>query len=321
MRILRVESSGEKPAVRLSEGPVPTPGASEVLIKVHAAGLTPTELVWFPTSHTASGEIRIGAIPGHEFSGTVAAIGADVPPALLEVGQEVYGMSDWFADGAMSEYCLTTSTSIAPKPARLTHEEASVVPISALTAWQALIDHAKLQRGERLLVHGGAGAVGLYAIQLGRMLGAEVVTTVSSRNIDFVRKLGVQQVIDYRASRFEDMVRDMDVVLDTVGGETLQKSWGVLKPGSGRLVTIAASSEYQVADERTKKAFFIVEIQQQQLVEIANLLDSGKLRSFVDAVVPFDQAPAAFSGQVPARNGYGKIAVNVLESKGTSLQS
>ena len=157
-------------------------------------------------------------------------------------------------------------------------------------------------------MHGGAGAVGIFAVQLARHRGAHAIATASARNLDFVRELGAEQGIDYHAGRFEDSARDLDVVFDTVGGETLERSWGVLRPG-GRMVTIAASVE-GATEERVKQAFFIVEANQRQLIEVGGLLASGRIRTFVDTVVPLAQAPAAFRGEA-RRAGRGKVVVAV----------
>ena len=287
---------------------LPQPGPDELLIRVCAAGVTPTELRWYPTTHRKDGEKRSRAVPGHEFSGVVAAVGAAVMG--VAAGQEVYGMNDWFADGAMAEYCTTLPSSVAPKPSSLTHAEAASVPIGALTAWQGLIDRAQLRAGQRVLVHGGAGAVGVFAVQLAHWRGAHVIATASSRNLKFMSQLGADQVIDYRAVRFEEVARDIDVVFDTVGGETLRRSWGVLKPG-GQMITIAADGE-DATDERIKQAFFIVEPNQKQLSEVGDLLDTGQLKPVVDVVVPFAQAPAAYKGKVGQRQGRGKVVVDLL---------
>jgi NADPH:quinone reductase-like Zn-dependent oxidoreductase len=158
-------------------------------------------------------------------------------------------------------------------------------------------------------VHGGAGAVGLFAIQLARLRGAHVTATASARNLAFISQLGAEQVIDYQAVRFEDHVRDMDVVFDTVGGETLQRSWGVLKPG-GRMITIAADSE-TTTDDRVKRAFFIVEPHHEQLTRIGELLEGGDLHPIVDAVLPLAQASAAYTGDARQRRGRGKLVVAV----------
>ncbi len=291
------------------ESPTPTPSSGEILIRVHASGVTPTEVVWYPSTHTKTGEARQHAVPGHEFSGVVAAVGEG--GSDFQVGDEIYGMSDWFAEGATAEYCLTIAAQIARKPASLSHAEAATVPIGALTAGQGLFDRAKLKKGERVLIHGGAGAVGIFAIQLARQAGAQVFTTASARHGEFLTQLGADHVIDYKNERFEDLLRDLDVIFDGVGGSTRERSWAVLKPG-GRLVTIAADGEGPV-DDRTKAAFFIVEPSQTQLVEISALFDRGLLQTFVDGLVPLEQASTAYFGTAERRNGYGKVVVSVVE--------
>ena len=218
-------------------------------------------------------------------------------------------LNDWFADGATAEYCVTLPASIARMPAALSLVEAAAVPIGALTAWQGLLDRAKLQAGERVLVHGAAGAVGVFAVQLAHLHGAEVIATASARHKEFVAQLGANRVIDYKNEAFEQMVRDVDVVFDAVGGETLAHSWGMLK-SSGRLLTIAAGNE-DTDDQRTKDAFFIVEPNQQQLIEVGELLSTGRLRVFVDAQVPLDNAAAAYAGKIERKHGYGKVVIVV----------
>lgn len=300
-------NSAQSPLLVEKDIPRPAPQKGEILIRVHAAGVTPTELVWYPTLHTKTGEKRIGAVPSHEFSGEIAEIGEGVPG--ISIGDEVYGMNDWFADGALAEYCITSVEWIAPKPKSLSHAEAASVPIGALTAWQGLFERTQLQPGERVLVHGGAGAVGVYAVQMARALGTHVITTVSPRNFEFVQKLGADEVIDYRSVPFDSVVSDIDVVFDGVGGDTLHRSWNVLKP-NGRLVTIAADSE-DTSDERTKRAFFIVEPNRQQLIEIGNRLDSGKLSAVVDTVIPFSEASIGYEGKA-ATKGRGKVVIELV---------
>ena len=283
--------------------PVPTAGAGEVLVRVHAAAVTPSELVWVPTTSTREGTPRpTPIILGHEFSGIIAALGAGA--SGFRAGDEVFGMNDWFRDGAQAEYCVARAEEIAPKPRTLDHAHAAATPISALTAWQGLVDRARLARGERVLIHGASGAVGVFAVQLARRLGARVVGTASAANLDFVRALGADQALDYRAAGFEGELRDIDVVFDTVGGDTLQRSWRVLKP-TGRLVTIAASEE-RTDDPRAKAAFFIVEPNGAQLREIARLMDAGELRTFVEEL-PLAKAQAAYARK-PA---HGKVVLRV----------
>ena len=221
-------------------------------------------------------------------------------------------MNDWFAAGATAEYCVTQPSSIALKPQRLTHAEAASIPIGALTAWQGLCERAKLRVGERVLIHGGSGAVGVFAIQLAWRAGAQVFTTASARNAGFLEQLGAGHVIDYHAERFEDTWWAESMSYSTPwAARRLRRSWAVLAPG-GRMVTIASNRE-AVPDDRTKAAFFIVEPKPEQLVEIAKLLDAGALKTFVDGIVPLAQAPAAYSGKVARQNGRGKVVVAVVE--------
>jgi NADPH:quinone reductase-like Zn-dependent oxidoreductase len=234
----------------------------------------------------------------------ISALGAAV--SGFSTGDEVFGLNDWFADGATAEYCVADVSGIAPKPASLTHVQAAAVPIGALTAWQGL-DRARLQASERILVQGGAGAVGVFVVQMARLRGAHVIATASARNLELVRGLGAEDTIDYASEKFEDQVQDLDVVFDCVGGHTLRRSWSVLKP-DGRMVTIASDSE-AAEDPRIKEAFFIVEPNSQQLAEIGKLLDLGKLRVFVDAEVPLSGAAAAYARKIETRRGYGKAVV------------
>jgi NADPH:quinone reductase-like Zn-dependent oxidoreductase len=316
MKSIRMTGSAQQPGLTQAEIPEPKPQKGEVSVRVYAAGVTPTEIGWYPTSHTKSGDVRMGAVPSHEFSGVIAEIGDGVTG--LAVGQEVFGMNDWFWDGALAEFCLTRPEWIAPKPRHLSHAAAASVPIGALTAWQGLFVRAKLRAGERVLIHGGSGAVGVFAIQLARLHDAEVITTVSTHHVEFAGELGANQVIDYKTSHFENQVKDIDVVFDAVGGETLRRSWGVLKAG-GRMVTIA-SGEETTKDERVKDAFFIMEPNREQLTNIGRLIDTGKLRTVVDAVLPFSQAAEAYTGTVK-RSGRGKLVIAVGQSESLSQAS
>ena len=310
MKTLRFNDSSQAPALIQGTMDTPHPKSGELLIRVHAAGLTPTELLWYPTTHTKSGEKRTGAIPGHEFSGVVTALGEGITG--VGVGDAIFGMNDWFAEGATADYCLTRPEWVAPKPVSLTHVEAATLPISALTAWQGLFHRAQLRQGERVLIHGGAGAVGLFAIQLAHKIGAYVITTASSEHFNIVQRLGAQQMIDYRTESLQKTVKDLDVVFDTVGGSTLCGSWDLLKPG-GRVVTIAATSE-GTKDERIEKAFFIVEPDRNQLIEIGKLVETGDLQLFVAAVIPFDQASAAYTGKLRQTKGRGKLVLEIASA-------
>ena len=293
-------------ALRLVWRPIPEPQEGEILIQVSAAGVTPTEKTWYPTSHHADGTGRSKAIPGHEFSGTVAGLGAGAIGYSL--GDAVFGFNDWFAEGATAEFCLTKPSNLSLKPSSLSHTEAASVPIGLLTAWQGLCIRAKLQKGERVLIHGGAGAVGLFAVQLAKSQGAYVIATSSKANLDFLKQLGANEVIDYRERPFEE-AGSVDVIFDTVGGETLDRSWGLLKPG-GRLVTIAGNAESS-ADPRAKSAFFIVEQDGEQLAALGRLFDSRKLKAFVKAEMPMEEADRAYSGSITGNPG--KLVIRTRE--------
>ena len=306
MKAIRLHQAGGSESLRYEEAPKPSPTDNQVLVRVYAAGITPTEFAWYPTFHTSEGGNRpFPIILGHEFSGVVEAMG----PACtgVQIGDLVYGLNDWFMDGAQSEYCLTVPANIAPKPATLDHTQAAVSPMTALTAWQALIERARLFEGQRVLVHGAAGGVGTFAVQLASYKRAHVIATASAANTDFVKALGADEVIDYRTTPFETVVRDVDVVLDTVGGDTRHRSWGVLRKG-GRLVTIAADAE-GLNEPRIRDAFFIVEPNREQLIEISRLIDTGIIRPIVGDVFSMDDVRQAYERK-PVR---GKNVLRVAE--------
>ena len=308
MKAICLRVRGGPEAFAYEESPQPRPMEGEVLVRVHAAGVMHTELGWDQTWTTTTGEPRPWpVILGHEFSGEIAALGAGVKD--VGVGDLVYGLNDWSSNGAYAEYCTAPVDDLAPKPANVDHVHAAATPIAALTAWQGLFERARLTAGQRVLIHGASGGVGTFAVQLARWRGARVTATASTANLDFVRRLGADEVIDYRAQRFDDVVADVDVVFDTVGGETLERSWGVLKPG-GRLVTVAASGE-QTTDERVRAAYFIVEPSRTQLSEIARLIDAGALRPFVGVVFPLAEARQAYQHK-PSR---GKVVLRVVDGE------
>ena len=307
MKAIRLHQLGGPESLRYEDAPKPIPKGSQVLVQVYATAITPTEFDWYPTFHTTEGGMRpFPIILGHEFSGVVEAVGSDCTD--VQVGGPIYGLSDWFIDGAQAEYCLTIPANIAPKPVTLEHTQAAAVPISALTAWQALIDRAHLSIGQRVLIHGAAGGVGSFAVQLARHQKAHVIATASAANTDLVKALGADEVIDYRITPFETVVGDVDVVLDTIGGNTRDRSWGILRKG-GQLVTIAADSE-GLKEQRVRDAFFIVEPNRNQLVNIAHLIDTGVLRPVVGAVFSVENFRQAYE-QKPVR---GKNVLRIAQT-------
>lgn len=306
MKAIRLDQVGGPESLLYGDMLKPVARDNQVLVQVYATAITRTEFEWYPTFHTPEGGIRpFPIILGHEFSGVVEAVGPDCMG--VQVGDRIYGLSDWFINGAQAEYCLTVPANIAPKPVTLDHTEAAAVPISALTAWQALIDHAHLQAGQRVLIHGAAGSVGSFAVQLARHQNAQVIATASVANIDFVKALGADEVVDYQVTPFETVVGDVNVVLDTVGGDTRDRSWGALRTG-GRLVTVAADAE-GAKEQRVRDAFFIVEPNRNQLMDLARLIDTDVIRPVVGAVFSMENVRQAHE-QKPVR---GKNVLRITE--------
>lgn len=294
MMAVRAHRRGGPEQLVYEQAPRPEPGTGEALVAVHAAAITFAELTWEET-WTRDGVDRTPVIPSHEVSGTVAALGAGV--AGFAVGDEVYGLIDFDRDGAAAEYVTVPAADLAGKPRTVTHTEAAALPLAALTAWQALVDHAKLTPGERVLVHGGAGGVGVYAVQLAAVLGGHVTATARGADAPFVRQLGADRVIDYTAEAFDETVSGVDVVIDPVGGTTLERSYRVLRPG-GRLVTLVAPPGQEMAGQYgIEVMFFIVRPHRDQLAHLAQLVDDGRLRPVVAQTFPLDQARQAFENR------------------------
>jgi len=277
---------------------------------VHAAAITPTELTWNSTWTDAHGKDRRPIVPSFEVSGKVERVAPDVRD--LAEGDTVYGLLNFWRDGAAAEYAAVRAADLAPKPRSLDHVQAAAVPLSGLTAWQALFDHARLSRGDRVLIHGAAGGVGSFAVQFAHWRGAEVIATASKRHDEFLTGLGADKVLDYSSVRFEEAVGDMDAVLDTVGGDTLERSWGVLRE-HGILVTIAGDApEDKAAKYDVRAASILVQPNRDQLIQIGQLIDAGTIRPIVAAVFPLSDAREAFEQGLAGHNR-GKIVLRVVD--------
>jgi NADPH:quinone reductase-like Zn-dependent oxidoreductase len=304
----RVHEFGPPEVMTFERVPRPEPGAGEVLVKVAAAGVGPWD-----------GWIRAGksALPqplpltlGSDLSGEIAAVGAGV--AGLRVADPVYGVTNPRFIGAYAEYALAAAGMVSSKPSSLTHVEAASVPVVAVTAWQALFDHARLKAGQTVVIHGAAGNVGAYAVQLARNAELRTIATAAREDMALVKGLGAQTVIDYRAERFEEQVRDADAVIDLVGGETQAGSFQVLRPG-GKLISAVSRPDQQLAERHgVEAAFFLVDVTSDCLEKIARLVDGGQLRTNVGAVLPLSGAREAhrmLEGVRPRRKG--KIVLTV----------
>jgi NADPH:quinone reductase-like Zn-dependent oxidoreductase len=231
----------------------------------------------------------------------------------LQTGDEVFGVTNERFTGAYAEYAAAKAAMIAPKPKSLNHAHAASVPVVAVTAWQMVFELAQLAPGQSVLVHGGAGNVGAYAVQLAKRAGAMVIATASAKDATYARSLGADGVIDYRARRFEEQVKDMDAVLDTVGGEILDRSYGVLKRG-GILVSAATRPSNEKAEQHGVRAlFFLVAVTTERLRKIAELIDAGKLKTEVGEVLWLYEARQAHEMLEGAPHHRGKIVIKVAD--------
>ena len=279
MTALRAHRRGGPEVLVVDRAPVPVPAAGEVLVAVHAAAITFDELTWDETW------ARTPVIPSHEVSGEIASESAE-----FQLGAEVYGLIDFDRDGGAAEFVAVPAADLAAKPTTVSHAEAAALPLAGLTALQALVDHAAVRPGESVLVHGGAGGVGALAVQLAGILGAHVTATIRSDAAELVHGFGGQRVIDVRTESFNDS-GPYDVIVDTVGGETLQRSSAALRPG-GRLVTLSAPPPPGVT-----AIFFIVTPNRGQLTELAALVDSGRLRVQIADTFPLAEGRQAFESR------------------------
>lgn len=308
MTALRAHRRGGPEELVVEQAPVPVPAAGEVLVAVHAAAITFDELTWEET-WTRDGVSRTPVIPSHEVSGVVREVDSGVTD--FASGDEVYALTPFDRDGAAAEFVCVPAADLAAKPSAVSHVVAAALPLAGLTALQALVDHAAVRPGEAVLVHGGAGGVGALTVQLAAMLGARVTATVRSDARDLVRELGADRVIDVRTEAFDDAV--YDVVIDTVGGETLDRLFPALRPG-GRLVTLSAPPPAGKADEYGVTAtFFVVTPNRGQLDELAELVEGGRLRVEIAQTFPLERGREAFESGRRAGRRAGKTVIVVRD--------
>jgi NADPH:quinone reductase-like Zn-dependent oxidoreductase len=263
------------------------------LIRVHAASVNAID--WKARAGYVKDYIPLPLpfIPGWDVSGIVEAVGSGV--AKFKKGDEVHARPDGTRNGkgTHAEYVVVKETEAALKPKSIDHVHAAAIPVVALTAWQALFDQAGLSKGQKILIHGAAGGVGSVAVQLAKWKGAHVIGTASGHNQAFLRELGVDEPIDYEKTRFEDVVHDVDVVLDTLGGDTLKRSWKVLRKGGILVSIVAPPSADEAAKHGVRSTFFSAHPSSSQLSEIAKLVDAGKLKPIVETVLPLFDARRA----------------------------
>jgi NADPH:quinone reductase-like Zn-dependent oxidoreductase len=310
VKAVMVSEFGAPSVLKLAEVPKPRPDRHHVLVRVKAAGVGPWD-AWIREGKSALPQ-PLPLIPGSDISGVVEATGAAVH--AFQPGDEIYGVTNKrFTDG-YAEYALAEAGMIAPKPRALDHVQAASVPVVAVTAWQMLFEYANLSAGQLCLVHGAAGNVGAYAVQLAHQSGVRVVATASANDADYLRELGANQVIDYRTARFDDMVKDVDAVIDLVGGETADRSYGVLKAGGVMVSAVVFEPSQQKARQYgVRTVFMLVDVTNERLAMITNLLESGTLKSSVGSVLPLDQAQTAHQMLAGAPHERGKIVLKVAD--------
>jgi NADPH:quinone reductase-like Zn-dependent oxidoreductase len=332
MKAFITDRYSKQDPMRLGEMPEPELGDDDVLIEVHAAGLNQLD------SKIKSGEFklilpyRMPLVLGHDVAGVVSRVGSRVQQ--FKVGDEVYSRAPDHRIGTLAQFIAVNESAVARKPASLSMEEAASIPLVGLTVWQALVEKAKLKKGQKVFIQAGSGGVGTFAIQLAKHLGAIVATTTSTANVDWVRRLGADIVIDYRKQDFESILHGYDVVLNSQDGKTLEKSLRILKPG-GQLISISGPPDPAFAADigapgfvklilrllssgvrrRAKRlgvdySFLFMKASGGQLREITPLIDAGAIRPVVDKVFPFESTNEAMA-YVEAGRAKGKVVIKV----------
>jgi NADPH:quinone reductase-like Zn-dependent oxidoreductase len=305
MKAARIHRFGPPDVLLVEEMARPSPATREVLVRIIAAGVGPWDAL------IREGKSKVSPPPpltlGSDLSGVVEAVGGDV--TQFKIGDEVYGVTNPQFVGANAEFAIASADLIALKPQRLTNLEAASIPVVAVTAWQMLFEYGRPEPGQTILILGAAGNVGAYAVQFAANAGFHVIAVVGSKDVEYVRTLGAKDVVDYRVTDFADVVRSVDVVIDTVGGETRDRAFGVLNPG-GILVTVV-STEFVPARSDVRSAFFYAEVSSARLNAMSQCFESGKVLPQVGSVLPLADVRTAHEMLAGAPHRRGKIMLQV----------
>lgn len=310
MKAVRIHAYGGPELLHYQDAPQPRIQSDDLLIRVRAAAVNPVD--WKIREGYLQGFLHhmLPLILGWDVAGTVVEVG---PQATgFKVGDEVYARPDIERDGAYAEYIAVKASEAALKPATLDFIHAAAVPLAALTAWQSLVDAAQLQAGQTVLIHAAAGGVGSFAVQLAKARGVRVIATASAVNTGIAAELGADQFIDYTRTRFEQVAKEVDVVLDTIGGETQERSWQVLKPGGILVSVISPPPEATATAHGVRSAFVFIHPSGPQLTQIAQLIDQGQMKPIIHTVLPLREARQA---QVISQGGHarGKLVLHVAD--------
>ncbi len=306
MKAVRVHRFGPPEVLIYEDVPRPAPGPGEVLVRVRAAGVGPWD-AWIREGKSVVNP-PLPLVPGSDLSGVVESVGARVDG--LRAGDDVYGVTNPQFTGAYAEWAISSATMLARKPRRLTHVQAASVPVVAVTAQQMIREHAQVRAGQTVLVHGGAGNVGGYAVQLAHLAGATVIATASARDLAYVRSLGADRVIDYGSARFEDVAKGVDAVIDTVGGETRDRSYAVVRRGGILVTSVPGADDEKARRLGVRVAFILVDVTRAALDAVAQLVDTGRLEPDVGEVLPLAEAQAAHL-LLARQHKRGKIVLTV----------
>ena len=310
MKAIVVHEYGGLDALKYEDTPRPEPKENQVLVKVIAAGVNPVDGLIRSGKFAKFFGTTLPLVPGYDIAGIVEKTGAKIEK--LKKGDAVYAYIGLEEGGGYAEYAVVTEKEAAPKPKAASFVEAAAVPVVALTAWQALFDTAKLSAGQSVLVHGGSGGVGSFAIQFAKLRGAKVFATASTHNQDFLKQLGADTAIDYTTQKFEDVAKDVDVVLESVGKDTLARSYGVVKKGGILVSLIGPPDKTELDKHGIRGAALGVEPNSSELAEIANLIDQKKIKVTVSQTYPLAEAAKA-EEQADTGHTRGKIVLKVAD--------
>ena len=309
MRAARIHEFGGSDVTRIEQLPVPEPKDDEILLAIHAASINPVDYKIRAGNYPRITAANLPVTLGRDASGVVTAVGSGV--TKFKVGDAVFAMAGG-ARGCYADDVILKEVEAASKPTNLDHVHAAAVPLAGLTAWQALFDHGGLQAGQRVLIHAGSGGVGHFAIQFAKAKGATVITTASGDGLAFVRDLGADEAIDYKTQRFEDVVKDVDMVFDTMAGDVQDRSWSVIKPGGILITILGQPNEEKAKAHGVRAGRFLCVPNGAQLTEIGALIEAGKVHPKVQTTFPLERIAEAqdVAAKGPIR---GKIVVTVRD--------
>jgi NADPH:quinone reductase-like Zn-dependent oxidoreductase len=308
MKAVIAHEYGAPEVLKFEEVPRPEPKEDEALVRVIASGVNPADPLTLSGKYAREWGTHLPLIPGYDIAGVVEKVGAKI--TTLKAGDAVYGYPTF--GGGWAEFVTVKEWEVAAKPKSLSFAEAASVPMCALTAWQALVDTAQLHAGQTILIHGGSGGVGSFAVQIAKARGARVIATASTANQDLLKQLGADVPIDYTKIKFEDVAKDVDAVLDPVGRETLAGSYSVVKKGGIVISLVARPDPVEIEKRQTRGATVWVQPKAKDLAEIAHLIDAGKIKPVVTQVLPLSEAIAA-EQQAATHHTRGKVVLRIAD--------